>query len=572
MDNPFVERISAALAPLVEMTPEEVAENLSAPPNPEMGDYAFPCFRLAKTWRRKPNEIAAELAGKLKDSGWTAGVNTAGPYLNFAVSRAEFVEWVLRRVFEEKDRFGHSDEGAGKTLVVDFSSPNMCKHLGIYHVRNTMLGFSLCLLHRALGWRVVGINHLGDWGTPWGLLIAAYRRWGHDGLFEDDAVGKLQDLYVRANEEAKADEAFAEEGRLWFRKMEADDPEAMELWGRFRSASLNAFEQVYKVLRVKFEVLGGESLVRHDLDDLVRRMRESGLAVESDGALVVDLSDMKMPPMMLLKSDGGTRYETRDIATAEQRYEQFRFDRCLYVVGQDQTLYFRQLFETLKRMGHEWAGRLVHVSHGMTRIGGERMRTRTGGAVKLKDVLAEAIDRELEIVVEKNPDLAERSEVASQVDVARQVAVGSLIFHELKIEPKKNMDFDWEDVLRWEGDTGAYVQYTHARLRSILRKHGRPVTPEVDFGRLSTDEEYALVRKLESFGTDIRRAAERCEPFVIARYLLDLCAVLSSYYSKHRVLGNEDALTDARILLVDSVRQVVRNGLALLGIEAPEEM
>ncbi len=570
MNNPFVAEIVEQLAAIAPLGAEEIAGMLSSPPNPEMGDYAFPCFTLSKQLRKKPNEIAADLASRIRCSDSIAAVKSVGPYLNFFVNRTQFVAWAFRSVLTEGERYGHFDIGAGKTVVVEYSSPNIAKHLGIHHVRTTMIGHALDRMYRALGYRVVGINFLGDWGTQFGILIAAQKKWGGPETFEGDAVANLNALYVRFNREAEADPSLRDEGRAWFRKLEARDPEAVALWEQFRAVSLAAYDQVYRRLGVHFDVIGGESQYESHMPETIARLEEAGLAVMDQGALIVDLKAYKMPPLMLRKSDGATLYDTRDVAAAEQRWNEYRFARMIYVVGGDQKLHFRQVFKVLEMMGYAWATDCVHVDFGMVRMktddGAAKMSTRGGRVVMLKDVLDEAVTRVKQTIAEKNPDLKDADEIAEQV------GVGAVIFNDLKRQRTKDVDFDWDAVLSFEGDTGPYVQYAHVRLCSILRKYGKPVDAATDLSLLDEEKDFAVARAVAEFGSVIRRAADTFEPCVISQYLLDLCAKFSTYYHAHQVVGEDASLTAARVVLVDAVRQVIANGLALLGIKAPEEM
>ena len=570
MNNPFVADIAGQLAEMTSLEPAAAAAALTTPPNERMGDYAFPCFMLAKKRRKKPNEIAADLAEKFRAGEYITGAHAAGPYLNFSVRREAFVQWVLSVVFREKERYGHSTIGRSRTVVVEYSSPNIAKHLGIHHVRTTMIGNALDRMHRALGYDVVGINFLGDWGTQFGMLIAAYKRWGGPTTLEGDAVANLNELYVRFNTAAEETPALRDEGRAWFRKLEAGDAEALALWKTFREASLAAFMEVYRRLEVKFDVISGESQYDTLMPDSIRRLEEMGLAKVDDGALIVDLKAHKMPPVLLRKSDGATLYDTRDIAAAEDRWKRYRFAKMIYVVGGDQKLHFRQVFKVLELMGYGWAKECVHADFGLIRLKGdggvEKMTGRGGKVVMLKDVLSEAVSRARAAIEAKNPDLADKDAVAEAV------GVGAVIFNDLKRQRTKDVDFDWDALLSFEGDTGPYVQYAHVRLCSMLRKYGREVSDGVDFGLLGEAEEFGLAMALSNFGATIERAADTCEPCVVSQYLLDLCSRFSSYYHQHTVISDDAGLTAARLLLVDALRQTIANGLGLLGLKTPEEM
>ncbi len=570
MQNPFIAEIVSRLAAVTDLPEAEIADGLSTPPDPKMGDVAFACFVLSKRSGRKPNEIADDLAAQIPARGVIREGRAVGPYLNFFYRQTPFITWVLRAAHKEKERFGSSDAGRGRTVVIEYSSPNIAKHLAIHHVRTTMIGHALDRIHRALGYHVVGINFLGDWGTQFGILIAAYRRWGGPETLEGDPVANLNRLYVRFNEDTQSDPTLKEEGREWFRRLEQGDEEAVALWKKFREVSLAAFDRVYERLGVTFDVVSGESQYENEMPETIARLKEAGLAKEDAGALIVELKAYKMPPVMLRKSDGATTYHTRDLAAAQARWEQYRFARMIYVVGGDQKLHFRQVFKTLELMGCSWAGLCTHVDFGIIRMKGDagsaKMSTRGGRIVMLKDVLDEAVARVRKAIEEKNPDLADKDAVAEAV------GVGAVIFNDLKRQRTKDVDFDWNNVLSFEGETGPYVQYAHVRLCSILRKYGRPVSDTADFALLTEPEEFDLAKALAGFNAVLRRAAESCEPCVVAQYLLDLCTRFSSYYHKHVVVGDDPELTAARIALVDALRRTIANGLRLLGIGAPEEM
>jgi arginyl-tRNA synthetase len=571
MQNPFITEIVAQITAITPLDAGKIAGAITSPPNESMGDYAFPCFMLSKELRKKPNEIAEDLSGQIAPNKMIKEIRPVGPYLNFFVQPGPFVEHVLKSVRAEKAAFGNSDMGAGKTVVVEYSSPNIAKHLGIHHVRTTMIGNALDKIHRALGYDVVGINFLGDWGTQFGILIAAYKKWGGPEVFDGDPVANLNALYVRFNQEAEENPDLKDEGRSWFKKLEDGDAEAVDLWNKFRGVSLAAFEKVYARLGVHFDVISGESMFEEHMPAAIERLEQKGLAIIDDGALIVKLKEYKMPPVMLRKSDGATLYDTRDIAAAEARFDEYKFAKMVYVVGADQKLHFRQIFKTLELMGYEWAKDCIHVDFGIIRIKNEeglsaKMSTRGGTVVMLKDVLGEAVIRVGKAIAEKNPDLANRDAVAEAV------GVGAVVFNDLKRQRGKDVDFDWEQVLSFEGETGPYVQYAHVRLCSILRKHGLDVNDAIDFGLLTEPEDLSIAKALSNFGSVIERAARECEPCVIAQHLLDLCSRWSSYYHKHLVLTDDTALTAARILLVDALRQTILNGLTLLGLKAPEEM
>jgi arginyl-tRNA synthetase len=570
MDNPFSAEIARRLAALTSLD-EAMAESLlTTPPDESVGDYAFPCFALARAQKRNPAEAARDLAAKVEPGERIAGASAHGPYVNFSVRREAFIAWALLEAYRRKGKFGHSDLGQGQTVIVEFSSPNITKPPFFHNVRTTMIGNAIANLYAALSYRVVRITYLGDWGMQFGMLICAFKRWGGEEALKGDAVARLNDLYVRFNREAEAAPALRDEARAWFKRLEEGDSEAVALWKRFREICFAPFQEIYNVLGVTFDEVSGESLYEKAMPAVVRRMEESGLARLDQGALIVDLSERKMPPVILRKSDGATLYHTRDIAAAEDRWNRYHFHRMIYVVGQEQRLHFRQLFTTLEMMGHAWAKDCRHVDYGMILLKGEagtaKMSTRSGRVVLLREVLDEAIERARAAIEAKNPELADKERGAAAV------GVGAVVFNDLKRQRIKDVDFDWDAILSFEGETGPYVQYAHARLCSILRKHGKAPTERVNFSLLAEPEEFALAKAMAGLGPTVRRAAEACEPAMVSQYLLDLCSRFSNYYHKHKVVGDDPDLTAARVLLVDGIRQAIANGLKLLGIAAPEEM
>jgi len=507
-------------------------------------------------------------------------VRAAGPYLNFFVDRARAAAAVLQRVRTEQGDYGSSDEGAGRRVVVEYGSPNIAKHLGVHHVRGADIGSSLCRIFRRLGYDVVSLNFLGDWGTAFGKLIAASELYG----VEDPdrlTVSDLQGLYVRFSADAGQDPDLEQAARDAFRRLEQGEGRATALWSAFRKVSLEAFEHVYERLGVSFDRYSGESAYAGHLAEVAERALCVGAARESDGALIVPLDEQDMPPLMLRKSDGTSLYATRDICAAEHRWDQYRFDSSLYVVGNEQSLYFNQLKAALRALGHDWADRVEHVNFGLmkfrnpetgrTHIGS----TRTGEIILLRDLLDEAVRRARD-KIEENSERLDRD--ADIDELAEQVGIGAVKFSDLSVRRSRDALFEWDKALDFEGDTGPYVQYAHARLCSILRKGGRRVGDDADFALLALPEEWSLVRHLESFPRVLRRSGREREPSLIATYLLDLCSDFSTYYSAgmrepdRRVLCADDDLRAARLVLVDATRLVIRNGLELLGMAAPERM
>jgi arginyl-tRNA synthetase len=574
------ETIAAALTEHVPLPADEIAGLLELPPDPGMGDYALPCFTLAKSLRKAPNAIAADLQERVVVPEGISEARAVGPYLNFFVDRPWLTEATLEAVAANGADYGSSPIGNGETVVIEYSSPNIAKHLSVYHLRSAIIGNSLCRIYQLLGYRALGINFLGDWGTGFGKLVAAFERYGCADAAEL-SVADLQEMYVRFSREAEQDPGLQQAARDAFRRLEDGDPTAVEPWQAFKAVSLREYERVYRMLGIVFDRYSSESSYADRLQPRVQRMRDEGKAVESEGALVIPLDDEDMPPCLVQKSDGASLYATRDICAAEDRWEEFHFARMLYVVGGEQTLYFNQLRAALRKLGHDWADRIEHVNFGMMRFLDPETgkattgSTRRGVTVLLDEVLEEAIAK----AREKIDQNADRFEPDTDRDaLAAQVGIGAVIFGDLSVRRMRDVIFDWDKLLDFEGDTGPYIQYAHARLCSILRKADGERPESVDYSLLNTPEEWTLVRHLARFPEAVRRAGAENEPSVIASYLLELCADFSSYYSAGmrdaalRVLCDDDGVRAARLGLVEAARRVIRMGLGLLGIAAPERM
>lgn len=561
----FIEAVAKVLAGQVPLEAGEIEQSISTPPKPEMGDLAFPCFPLAKTMKKAPNAIAAELAEKVPAGGLVAEVKAFGPYLNFFIDRCALTESVLRAVAEAGEGYGRSATGDGQTVVIDFSSPNIAKHLSVGHLRSTVIGKALYQIYSSLGYKVVGINHLGDWGTQFGQLFVAFKRWGSEERLKAEPIKELNEIYVRFHKEAEQDESLNDEARAWFKKLEEGDEEAKKLWTHFKEVSLAEFQKAYELLGVEFDSFSGEAFFNDKMDATIERIEARGIAKMSEGALVVDVGE-KIPPCLLRRKDGATLYATRDICAAEYRRGTYAADKILYVVGSPQKLHFQQVFKVLELMGHEWAENCTHVDFGQILFGEGKMSSRKGNVILLMDVLGEAISRAKATIEEKNPNLEDKA------GVAEAVGIGAVVFADLSNRRIKDVSFSWDEILNFEGETGPYVQYTHVRTCSVLEKHGRPVDPKSSLDALTEPEEFELAKTMASFSDTVQRAANENEPSVIARYLLDLCSQFNNYYHKHRVLGNAEDVTHARVRLVDCVRQVLANGMRLLGLRAPTKM
>ena len=566
MSNPFVDAISEQVSKATGLESGQVADLLETPPNPDMGDYALPCFTLAKTMRKAPNLIAEELSDQVEVGGTITEVKPAGPYLNFFVSKSDLVTGTMARVLAEGEQYGRSKVGEGKTIVVDFSSPNIAKPFTIGHLRTTAIGNSLVRIHEALGWKVVGVNYLGDWGAPHGMNIAAYKAWGDEDKVRQNPPYELFNLYVKFNAEVESDPSLTESAQAWTRNLEAGDEEALTLWKWFREETIEDFKRVYRRMGVEFSDYSGESLYHEPSTRLVEKLTEDGLAVESEGALVVKFDD-DMTPAVLQTSHGTIVYLGRDLCAAADRKARYDFDKMLYVVGAEQTRHFKQLFRTLKMMGHDWADNCTHVPFGLINFKGMKMSTRKGNVIFLEEVLDRAVELTHEIIEEKNPDLSNKDQVA------KDVGIGAIIYADLDSRRTRDVVFEWEEILNFTGETGPYIQYTHARYCSVLRKFEQTIPPEdVDLSLLSEPEAVAVVKCLDDYPKKIEQSAENHEPSQIATYLIDLCTEANRFYTACRVVSEDEALTRARVTLVYAIKTVLKSGLGLLGMKAPEEM
>jgi arginyl-tRNA synthetase len=562
--------LSEQLSEIIHLPKDRIQPILEIPPNDELGDYALPCFTLARDLKKKPVEIARDLKQKLSkqntDSGILSKIESKGPYLNLFLDRPSITVQILSSLYDSD--FSHlSAQGRGKTVIVDFSSPNIAKPFGIGHLRSTVIGNSLKKIYSFLGYHTIGINHLGDWGTQFGKLIVAFKKWGSsEELKEGDAIQYLYKLYVRFHDEVERDASLEDEARRWFNRLEQGDTEALQLWERFRDISLEEFKRVYERLGVSFEQYTGESFYGDMLNDTLAIIEKRGVTEISDGALVVPLSD-DMPPALLRKRDGATLYLTRDLAAAFYRQDTFHFDLALYVVGTPQALHFNQMFSVLKALNLSWWENCHHVPFGQIRFPDGSMSTRKGNIIFLEDVLDRAVGLALKTIREKNPDLDNPEEVAESV------GVGSIIFNDLKNYRTRDINFDWDEIMNFNGETGVYLQYTHARSCSLLARYEKQYGVVNPKGTLVIGEEgYRIAILLNDFDEVVNRAAREYEPSIIARYLLDLASRFNTFYNHHRVITSDPDQSKTRALLVCAVRNVLNHGLGLLGVEAVKEM
>ncbi len=545
----------------------DAASLIEIPPNRELGDYALVCFQLARTLRKAPNAIAEEIKrridAKLDQEPWISKVEVVNAYVNFFLHAGHAGRAVVRAILESAEPMERV--GEGKTVVIDYSSPNIAKPFHVGHLRSTIIGHSLGRIFQSLGYRVVRLNYLGDWGTQFGKLIVAYRRFGADIDLDQATIPDLLRIYVTFHEEAEKDPSLDDEARASFLALEQGREEEVALWHRFRELSLREFERIYSRLGIEFDAYRGESAYNEKMDETVQALDELELLEESEGALVVHVGDL--PPCLIKKKDGATLYATRDLAAAIDRFETYAFDHLFYVVGAPQQLHFQQVFAVLEKMGYEWVGRLEHIPFGHIRIGDAQLSTRKGNVVFLEDLLDDAVKRATAIIEERNPGLEDKEKVAEQV------GIGAVIFNDLSHNRIKDISFDWDAALSFEGDTGPYVQYTHARTASLLKKsrwNEADLVDAVGPEDLDEPETFELVKRLAEFPEVVVRAAEQREPSEIARHLLSLCQGFNSFYHAHRIVGSDRE--KARTALVRAVQKSVAFGLYLLGIEAPEEM
>mgnify|MGYP002557888687 FL=1 len=546
------------------LSADEIAGLLELPPDSAMGDYAFPCFKLARSLRKAPPMIAGELV-KVINADFLSRVEAVGGYLNFFIDKALYASSVIGEVLDKGEKYGSSDMGAGKTICIDYSSINIAKRFHIGHLSTTALGNALYKIYSFLGYKCVGINHLGDWGTQFGKMIAAYKHWGSREMVEQGGVQALSDLYVKFHAEAEKDPALEDEGRAWFKKIETGDEEAISIWQWFKDLTLKDANRVYDMLGVKFDSYAGEAFYMDKMGPVIEELREKKLLKESDGAYVVDLEEYGMPPCLIIKSDGATLYTTRDLAAAFYRKKTYDFTKCLYVVAYQQSLHFRQLFKVIELMGHEWAKDMEHVEFGMVSYEGQALSTRHGHVIYLEDLLNRSIEKARAIIDEKSPNLDDKD------GVARKVGIGAVVFFALSAGRIKDIDFWWDRALNFEGETGPYVQYTYARCCSVLGKAPANL-PDADYSTLDDAEAQDIVRLLEQFPKLVKEAAQRNEPSLITRYTVDLAQAYNKFYYEHRILDCEPATSAARIAITKAVRNVIGTGLTLIGVEPTEKM
>ncbi len=542
---------------------EEIASAITLPPDFKMGDYALPCFKFAKILRKSPVQIATDLAQKFVPDDIICEITPVNGYLNFRINKQGLARETLAEIEEKGEKYGSSDIGGGRVICIDYSSVNIAKPFHIGHLSTTVLGSALYKIYNFLGYKAVGINHLGDYGTQFGKLISAYKHWGDKKTVEEGGIHAVNDLYVRFNE--CADEQMEKEAREYFRLIESGDEEANSLFEWFKSLTLEYVEKIYKRLNVRFDSYAGERFYTDKMQPVIDELREKGLLKESNGAQIVDLEKYGMPPCLILRSDGASLYATRDIAAAIYRKKTYDFYKCLYVVAYQQNLHFKQFFKVLELMGKEWAKDLVHVAYGMVSLEDGAMSTRKGKVVWLEDVIAKCVEKAYAIVCEKNPDLENKQEIAEKV------GIGAVIFGALYNNKIKDITFSYDKVLSFEGETSVYVQYTCARANSVLEKAGN-IDCSLPENLSVSDEEFEVIRVLSSFPETVQEAAEKYEPCYIARYAVDLAQKFNKFYFDCKILTAEDGAKQFRLALTRATLRTLKNALSLLGIGVPDKM
>ena len=561
MKNQIVNLLSQNIEVL---TSEEISQLIEIPPKPEMGDFAFPCFRLAKSYHKAPPMIAQDLKESIGDQAFLSEIKVVGGYLNFYVDKAQYAQQIIDKYTNATD-YGYSDQGKDKTICIDYSSPNVAKNFHVGHLRTTIIGNSLYKIFSKLGYKVVRINHLGDWGTQFGKLIVAYKKWGSREAVEEKGIEELMDIYVKFHEEAEKDDSLNDEARAWFLKMEQGDEEALEIWQWFRDISLKEFMRVYNILGMEFDSFAGESFYRDKTADVIKRLTDDGLLKESQGAMIVPLDEYDMPPCIVAKKDGSSIYATRDLAAILYRKATYNFDRCLYVTGLEQKLHFAQVFKVIELMGNDYAKNLVHIPYGLVSLKSGKISSRKGNVIFAEDLLRESINKTTSIIEEKNPDIPDKEEVA------KQVGIGAIIFNDLYNQRIKDVIFDWNKLLNFDGETGPYVQYTYARASSVLRKIGE-VPDTIDYTLLTDEASIGLLKEIERYPQVIKDAAERYEPSVIARYSIDLAHAFNKFYHECQINVEDETTKYTRTNVVKIARYIIKDALSLLGIQCPEQM
>ncbi len=566
----FKENIAQKISEVTNIDKEELKTYIEIPPNSDLGDYAFPCFKLAKSLRKAPPVIASEIKEAIKlDDGSIEKIEIVGGYLNIYINKASLAETVLKEVAQQQEKYGSSNIGMGKNVVIDYSAPNIAKPFHIGHLRSTVIGGALYKIYNFLGYNSVGINYLGDWGLQFGKVMAGYDMWKDEYDFSQSEIQAILKIYVRFCQEEKEKPELTELAREYFKRLEDGEEKEVETWKWIRRISLENYQKTYNLLNSKFDSYNGESYYNDKMDAVVDELREKGLLKESEGAQVVDLSEYDMPPCIIITSAGTTIYATRDLASLKDRINKYDFDKAIYVVGNEQRLHFKQVFKVLELMGYpEYARKCEHVPFGLVvDKDGEKIGSRKGNSVFLEDILKEAIQKVEKIIDEKNPGLEDKGEVA------RKVGVGAIIFNDLSNSRIKDEIFDWDMLLNFQGETGPYIQYIYVRTRSLLEKAGYvPDLENINFSKLQEKEAVETLKLLYRFNEFVTLAADKNEPSIISRYLIDVAQNFSTFYNEHKIITEDKTVQDARLALTYAVGTVLKSGVTLLGMEMPNKM
>lgn len=566
----FKENIAQKISEVTNIDKEELKTYIEIPPNSDLGDYAFPCFKLAKSLRKAPPVIASEIKEAIKlDDGSIEKIEIVGGYLNIYINKASLAETVLKEVAQQQEKYGSSNIGMGKNVVIDYSAPNIAKPFHIGHLRSTVIGGALYKIYNFLGYNSVGINYLGDWGLQFGKVMAGYDMWKDEYDFSQSEIQAILKIYVRFCQEEKEKPELTELAREYFKRLEDGEEKEVETWKWIRRISLENYQKTYNLLNSKFDSYNGESYYNDKMDAVVDELREKGLLKESEGAQVVDLSEYDMPPCIIITSAGTTIYATRDLASLKDRINKYDFDKAIYVVGNEQRLHFKQVFKVLELMGYpEYARKCEHVPFGLVvDKDGEKIGSRKGNSVFLEDILKEAIQKVEKIIDEKNPGLEDKGEVA------RKVGVGAIIFNDLSNSRIKDEIFDWDMLLNFQGETGPYIQYIYVRTKSLLEKAGYvPDLENINFSKLQEKEAVETLKLLYRFNEFVTLAADKNEPSIISRYLIDVAQNFSTFYNEHKIITEDKTVQDARLALTYAVGTVLKSGVTLLGMEMPNKM
>ena len=565
----FKKIIGEKIAKAAELDVTEVTSYIEIPPNTDLGDFAFPCFKLAKVMRKAPPAIAAELKEKIEIDEYISRVEIVGGYLNFYINRLAITENVLREIEKSGEKFGANNSGNGKNIIVEYSSPNIAKPFHIGHLRNTVIGAALYNIYKYLGYNTTGINHLGDYGTQFGKMIEGYKRWGNEYNLEENPIDQCMEIYVRINNLCKEDEEVLEKCRENFKKIEDGDPYCVEMWNKFKDLSLKEFQKIYGMLGVSFDSYNGEAFYSDKMDEVVDKIEEAGVLKDSEGAKIVDLEDKGLGVCMIKKSNGSTIYATRDLAAVLYRARTYDFDKCLYVVAYEQNLHFKQVFEVAKYLGisDKCLNGLEHVAYGMVRLTTGRMSTREGTVIKVDELLEEAIDRVEKVIEEKNPEMENKHEEATKI------GIGAVIFNNLCSTIIKDQVFDWNIALNFNGETGPYIQYVYVRTKSVLEKAGYvPNIEDVKFELLQDKVSQNVITTLYNFENVLMNVVDKNEPSLLARYLIELSQNYSNFYNENKIIDDDKDIQNARVYLSKCVGQVLKTGSGLLGIQMPNKM